>query len=386
MINLKPNPETFKITPQKRSRAPVVHRFWRMSIAFGLLAGFPSGLFLWLYLGGQIQQAEHYAYLVNLHATNQIIAFFGLFILGFIFTAGYHLNGGSARPVKQILWVLPAIAGGFILHLFTPLEGAGRLMMSASFAWSGLVMFGAAREGGFSRPVITTLCLPALITYAATPWLPLAEVNVAFFVVMTGPFFFVLMAGLQLIPNVMKGNRLSGMPGWVFIALIAASYLLIGYDTFINALNPALVALSLALPVIVYLVSVNIFKALNYCGPTSLSVAFIAGFSWFLIAMILLAIHGDAFLDSALHLIILGQVMTHIIAVGARVIGFFSGAYVISDARLTLLVLLWQLVPFTRGLASLIEFPAGVAWVTTATTVAVLLPWSILMLAGIRKV
>jgi hypothetical protein len=203
---------------------------------------------------------------------------------------------------------------------------------------------------------------------------------------MTGPFFFVLMAGLQLIPNVMKGNRLSGKPGWVFIALIAVSYMLVCYDTFVGQINPVLTALSFILPVIVYLAYVNIFKALNYCGPTSLSIAFIAGFSWFLAAMTLFAIHGEMFRENALHLIILGQVTTHIIAVGARVISFFSGDFVISDAKLTWLVLFWQLVPFTRGLDMILVFPSGTAWITTVVTVAVLLPWSVLMFARIRKV
>ena len=386
MINLKPNRSTFEITPQNRSRAPVVHQFWRISIVFGLLIGFPSGLYLWLQLGGQIQPAENYLYIVNLHATSQILIFFGLFILGFVYTAGYHLNGGQARPVKQIFWVLPAIAVGFILHLFQPLEQVGKLIISASFAYTGLMMLGAAKEGRFSKPVITALCLPALITFTAAPWLQLTDINVAFFVVLTGPFFFVLMAGLQLIPNVMKGDRLEGTPGWVFIVLMMTSYLLIAYSAFVSQVNPALIALSLMLPVIMYLTCVNLFKALNYCGPTSLAIAFIAGFSWFFAAMVLLAIHGDTFMENALHLIVLGQVTTHVIAVGARVIGFFSGDYAISDVRLTRLVLLWQLVPFTRGLDAVIDFPAGTAWITTVTTVAVLLPWSVLMLARIRKV
>ncbi len=386
MINLKPNSSTFKITPQKRTRQPIVHQFWKLSIAFGLLIGFPAGLYLWLQLGGQIQPAENYPYIVNLHATSQIIVFFGLFILGFVYTAGYHLNGGQAKPIKQIFWVLPAIAAGYILYLIPPLEPLGKLIMSVSFAYSGLMMLGAAREGQFSRPVITTLSLTGLLTFAAAPWLQLTDIKIAFFVVMTGPFLFVLMAGLQLIPNVMKGNRLEGKPGRVFIFLIAIAYLTTGYGTFISEVNPALIALSFMLPVIVYLTQVNIFKALNHCGPTSLSIAFTAGFSWFFIAMILLAIHGETFLENALHLIILGQITTHVIAVGARVIGFFSGDYTISDARLTWLVLLWQLVPFTRGLDSLIDFPDRTAWITTTVTVAVLLPWAILMLARIRKV
>jgi hypothetical protein len=386
MINLKPNSSTFEITPQKRSRPPVVHQFWKTSIAFGLLIGFPTGLYLWLQLGGQIEYADSYAYLMNLHATSQLIVFFGLFILGFVYTAGYHLNGGQARPIKQIFWVLPAIAIGYILYLIPPVTVLGKLMMSASFAYTGLMMFGAAKEGNFSKPAITALCLPGLITFAAAPWLQLTDVKTAFFVVMTGPLFFVLMAGLQLIPNVMKGSRLEGNPGWIFVFLIFTAYLLAAYGTFFGEVSLAMMTMPFVLAVIVYLMHVNIFKALNHCGPTSLSIAFIAGFSWFFATMILLPIHGEPFLENALHLIILGQVMTHVIAVGARVIGFFSGDYAISDANLTKLVLLWQLVPFARGLDGIIDFPSGTAWITVALTVAVVLPWSILVLARIRKV
>ena len=299
MINLKPNSSTFEISPQKRTRVPVVHQFWRISIAFGLLIGFPTGLYLWLQLTGQIEPVEAYAYLANLHATSQLIVFFGLFILGFVYTAGYHLNGGQARPIKQIFWVLPAIAVGYILYLIPPVMVLGKLLMSASFAYTGLMMLGAAKEGGFSKPAITALCLPGLITFAAAPWLQLTDITVAFFVVMTGPFFFVLMAGLQLIPNVMKGNRLEGCPSWLFVFLIITAYLLAAYSTFFGAVSMILITLPFMLAVIVYLKYVDIFKALNHCGPTSLSIAFIAGFSWFFATMILLAIHGETFMENA---------------------------------------------------------------------------------------
>ena len=49
-------------------------------------------------------------------------------------------------------------------------------------------------------------------------------------------------------------------------------------------------------------------------------------------------------------------------------------------------VLLWQLVPATRGLDYLISFPDVTAWITVLVTVAVLYPWAFRMLARIKEV
>lgn len=158
------------------------------------------------------------------------------------------------------------------------------------------------------------------------------------------------------------------------------------YDAFVDSVSPLVSSLLLLLPILYYLVRVKFFRALNHCGPTSLAIAFVAAFAWVLIALLLLAIHGEGFRENALHLIALGQITTYIIAVGSRVIGFFSGDYVISDGRLTLVILLWQLVPLTRGLDFLIDFPDGTAWITALVSLAVLLPWALLMLIRISRV
>ena len=363
-----------------------MHRFSRASVIFGMLIGFPVGLYLWLFLKGHAPEMGDYATLVNLHAMTQVLMFFGLFILGFAYTAGYHLNGGQPRPVEQVKWVLSAVVMGFLIWLIPPLAMLGKLIISVAFAYTAVLMANAARQGGLSKPAITFLCVPGLITFAITPWLDLTDVKLAWFAIMCGPFLLALMAGLQLIPNVMKGDRLEGSTAWLFAALMLTGCLVTTVDAFITPINPLISSLMLAVPVIYYLFQVNLFKALNHCGPTSLAIAFIAAFSWFFIAMLLLAIHGEGFRENALHLIILGQICTYIIAVGSRVIGFFSGDYVISDGKLTFVVLLWQLVPATRGLDYLISFPDVTAWITVLVTVAVLYPWAFRMLARIKEV
>lgn len=363
-----------------------MHRYSRVSVIFGVLLGFPVGLYLWLFLKGHVSEAGDYAYLVNLHAMTQMLMFFGLFILGFAYTAGYHLNGGQPRPVSQVKWVLPAVVAGFVIYLIPPLAVPGKLTISVAFAYTAVLMANAARQGGLSKPAITFLCVPGLITFALMPWLDLTDVKIAWFAIICGPFLLAMMAGLQLIPNVMKGDRLEGQQAWLFAGLIFAGCTVTAIDTFVAPVNPLASSLMLVLPVLFYLYQLNFFKALNHCGLTSLAIAFIAAFSWFFIAMILLAIYGEGFRENALHLIVLGQITTYILAVGSRVIGFFSGDYVISDGRLTVVVLLWQLVPATRGLDYLIGFPDITAWITVLVSVIVLYPWAYRMLARIKEV
>ena len=386
MINLKPNRSTFEISPQQRTREPVVHRFSRASVLFGVAVGFPVGLYLWLLLKGSVPEAGDYAYLVNLHAMTQMVMFFGLFILGFAYTAGYHLNGGQPRPVNQVKWVLSAVVAGYLIWLVPPLVLLGQFVMSVAFAYTAALMANAARQGGLSKPAITFLCVPGLATFALMPWLDLTDVKVAWFALICGPFLMAMMAGLQLIPNVMKGERLEGQKAWLFAVLMLAGCVVTAVDTFLMSIDPLVASLMLALPIGYYLYQVKLFKALNHCGPTSLAVAFVFAFGWVLIALLLLAIQGEGFRENALHLIILGQICTYIIAVGSRVIGFFSGDYVISDGRLTFVVLLWQLVPATRGLDYLADFPPAIAWLTVLVAVVVLYPWAFRMLARIKEV
>ena len=386
MMNLKPNRSTFEITPQQRTREPVVHRFSRASVIFGTLIGFPVGLYLWLFLKGNISEVGDYAHLVNLHAMTQMVMFFGLFILGFAYTAGYHLNGGQPRPVNQVKWVLSAVVAGYLIWLIPSLALFGQLVMSLAFAYTAALMINAARQGGLSKPAITFLCVPGLITFALMPWLNLTDVKVAWFAVMCGPFLMALMAGLQLVPNVMKGARLEGASAWWFAGLMLLNCAVIAIDTFVTPVNLLFSSGLMILALLFYLNRVKFLQALNHCGPTSLAFAFVFAFGWVFIALVLLAIHGEGFRENALHLIILGQITTYILAVGSRVIGFFSGDYVITDGRLTYLVLLWQLVPATRGLDYLTDSSSATAWLTVAVAVLVLYPWAYRMLMRIKEV
>ncbi|MBF0274516.1 MAG: NnrS family protein [Nitrospinae bacterium] len=386
MLNIKLNKETYQITPQQRTRPPVVHHFWRIAIIFALLLGFPSGIYLWLYINHQLDELSGYTFLLSVHSTIQLLGFFGLFILGFLYTAGYHLNGGSPRPIKHITWVLPALITGIILKLYPPTEVIGNSFITLAFGFTGYVMLVAAKEGGFSRPAHSTLTLLGLITFSVAPWLNLLDPHIVLYVVLGGPVLFVLLAGLQLIFNVMKGSKLEGLPSSTFAIQITIAYTLLTVHTFVKPVALYFISLSFLLPVVYYIVKVRLISGIKYCGPTSLALAFILGFSWLITSLLLLAIHGGFFMENTIHLIVLGQISTHILAVGSRVIGFFSGEYVIAEEKLIGLILFWQIVPVTRGLDILLDFPYFTSWITSAVTGIVFVLWSFLMFAKIRKV
>ncbi len=381
------NRSTFEIQPQKQTRPPVVHHFWKLSLFFALLAGFPQGVFLWLQLNGLLLPNENYFYIVALHADIQILCFFGLFLAGFLFTAGFHLNGGSPRPFKEVVWVAPAIGCGLLLTLFPLSEFTGKLLLSACFLYAGLLMYHAAKEGSFPRPPITLLSVLGSLTMAIAPFMPLADPQTGIIILICGPLFFVYLAGMQLIPNIMKAGMPNRQLMKLFMALTLLLWLLCMAHLFLFPLPWWCIGSLMVLLCLTYLFAVHLVTGICYCGPTSLALGFIFGFTWNIAGALMLIVYGEQGVDAAIHLIAAGQITGHVIAVGSRVAGFFSGDYVMKEEKLIALLLCWQILPVVRGFDGfLFTAPPLLIACSAATAMILFLIWGWCMLKRLQKI
>lgn len=349
---------TYKISPMTRTRIPVFHRFWGAAILAGLFVGFPLGSWVWSVLNGIIDNSTFYNELRDVHLTVQVFVFFGLFVAGFALQSGAHVLGGSPPKSEQVIWIYPLILLGVLLRI-VPLgymQLAGNLIITAGNLWLLFVMVRIALGGDRSRLVsIGSLFVAGFGVLAAAPWLDIDVASRGFFVLWAGVFLIVLAAGQQLIANVLGARRFNRAGGAFFAFFTIASVVTLGLTVFGGPDLSRLTGVLMALAVIFYLGFLGVVPALIETGFTSLAIAFVFNFCWALIVAFAL-VFADLTWDALLHILALGSVTTMIIAVGARVLGFFSGKAPISDGILAMLIVGWQLVPLFRGGGQIMDF------------------------------
>jgi len=349
---------TYKISSMQRTRIPVFHRFWGAAILVGLFVGFPVGSWVWAVLNGIIDNTMLYDELRNVHLTVQVFVFFGLFVAGFALQSGAHVLGGSPPKSEQVIWIYPLILLGVLLKCVPSanVQVAGNVLITAGNLWLLFVMLRTAMGGDKTRLVpIASLFVTGFSVLAAAPWLDLSDASQGFFVLWSGIFLIVLGAGQQLIANVLSAKRFNPAGGTIFALTALASVVALGLTVFTGLNLPQLTGVLMALTVISYIGFLGVIPALIKTGFTSLVLAFVFNFFWALTIAFSLFFADPAW-DAILHILALGSITTMIIAVGARVLGFFSGKAVLSEGALTLLIIGWQLVPLFRGGGQILDF------------------------------
>lgn len=342
----------------KRTRIPVFHRFWGAAILAALLIGFPLGSWVWSVLNGVVDNVRFYEELRSIHLTVQVFVFFGLFVAGFALQSGAHVLGGSPPKSEQVIWIYPLILSGVLLRCIPSanVQIAGNIIITAGNLWLLFVMLRTALGGDKTRLVpIASLFVVGFIVLAAAPWLDISDAPKAFFVLWSGVFLIVLAAGQQLIANVLNAKRFNQMGGAIFAITALASVTVLGITVFTEANLSQVAGILMALTVISYIAFLGVIPALIKTGFTSLVTALIFNLLWALIIAFSL-VFADPAWDAIVHILALGSITTMIIAVAARVLGFFSGKVALSEGALTILICGWQLVPLFRGGGQLLDF------------------------------
>lgn len=351
MALFKRDKSSYQISSIKLTRTPVFHRFWGAAILCGLFFGFPFGSWVWAVLSGIVDMPSQYETIKTAHASIQVFVFFGLLIAGFALQSGAHVLAGSPPKSEQVIWIYPLILLGVVFKIVpsTYLQILGNLIISVGNLWLLYVMVRTALGGDRSRLVpIGSLFFIGFLIMAAAPWLDLANADQSFFVLWSGVFLIILAAGQQLIANVLSAKRFDQLDASIFAVTAFSSVISLGFTVFTDHQFPELTGVLMALTIIFYLAFLGVIPALKKTGFTSLVIAFIFNFGWALIIALAL-IFSDPTWDAILHILALGCVTTMIIAVAARVLGFFSGKVALSESALTVLIIAWQLVPILRG-------------------------------------
>ncbi len=385
MALFKRKKSTYEISSMKRTRIPVFHRFWGAAILAALFIGFPLGSWVWTVLNGIVDNAGFYGELRDIHMTVQVFVFFGLFVAGFALQSGAHVLGGSPPKSEQVIWIYPLILLGVLLRCIPSanIHLAGNAIITAGNLWLLFVMVRTALGGDKTRLIpIASLFVIGFIVLAAAPWLDIGDASQAFFVLWSGVFLIVLAAGQQLIANVLKAKRFSQAGGAIFILNAIASVAALGLTVFAGMGLSQITGVLMALTVISYIYFLGIIPALIKTGFTSLVIAFVCNFLWALVIAFAL-IFADPAWDAIVHIMALGGITTMIIAVGARVLGFFSGKVALSEGSLTWLILGWQLVPLFRGGGQLFDFRSVffIFWLELLFSI-----WAILCFKRVLKV
>ena len=358
MALFKRDKSSYQISSIKLTRVPVFHRFWGAAILCGLFFGFPLGSWIWASLSGIVDIPSQYETIKAAHVSIQVFVFFGLLIAGFALQSGAHVLAGSPPKSEQVIWIYPLILLGVAFKIVpsTYLQVLGNFIITAGNLWLLYVMVRTALGGDLSRLVpIGSLFFIGFLIMAAAPWLDLNDAGHSFFVLWSAVFLIILAAGQQLIANVLSAKRFDKLDASLFAVTAFASVVALGFTVFTDHQFPELTGVLMALTIIFYLAFLGVIPALKKTGFTSLVIAFVFNFAWALIIALAL-IFSDPSWDSILHILALGCVTTMIIAVAARVLGFFSGKAALSEGSLTALIIGWQLVPLLRGGGELFNF------------------------------
>ncbi len=107
-----------------------------------------------------------------------------------------------------------------------------------------------------------------------------------------------------------------------------------------------------------------------------LAVAFCSGYCWALFGMGTLALTGSNALDSVFHLLVLGWLTPLIIAVSSQVLRAISGKFWLTPNALISLLLIWQLVPFGRGMRQIMPLAPAFSLLVIVAVTTVTLAWS----------
>lgn len=363
---LAPADQSF--APMTFTRQPVLHRFWLGGLLFAGV-GFLFGFFLWMWQHGQLPVQGDFFLIRLWHARVQIEGFLGSFLLGFALQSGPHVTGGKPPPSSSLLKLTLLLWTGLFFSLFSLewLAMTGAVLVSVAYGGAGYFLFQVTRHGNPGFRIQRGYPLAAGMTLmAAAPWLSLDDPGEALFLLWCGPVTMALVAGQQLIQNVLGGRLLQNQPARLFAITLALAW----FFSALAGLTPLeiwpLAGAAWLVTLFVLLHGTQFFVAAWRMGGASINITLTLGFLHALLAAAWL-VTGEGSLDVAVHLLGVGCLTTLIIGVTVRVAGFFSAGAVMGDRIASWLLLLWAGVAWTRGFFPILAMPERLTlWMSLA--------------------
>lgn len=372
------------MTPMTFTRLPVLHRFWGGGLVAAMV-GFALGFVLWAWQQGVMEVPAAYPELRLWHARIQILMFVGSFLLGFALQSGPHVVGGQPPPSRTLLWLLPLLWSGFLLTLVPNvwIVGVGNLLISITYGGAAWFLWRMTLGGDPARRMVRGMPLAAsFLPLAVAPWLALDHAAMALWVLWCGPMTSALVAGQQLIQNVLGGTLLQGGRARLFAASLTLAWILSGVATFSTENTWPWAGVAWLVVILTLASGTGFVQAAWRARFKAINVTLVLGFLSAGGCALLLGVQGRALsLDAAVHLLGAGALTTLILGVAARVAGFFSGDAVLNDRVLVYLLLLWSMVALLRTLSTLtpLAMPTDPRWLWIALTAGgvILTLWSL---------
>ncbi|MBF8274856.1 MAG: hypothetical protein HW380_3961 [Magnetococcales bacterium] len=339
-------------TPMNFTRRPVLHLFWAGGVV-AMVLGFSIGFLLWMAQTGFLDIIDDYQTLKLWHARIQIIGFTGSFLLGFALQAGPHVLGGHPPPFVSSVSIIPALWLGLVLGEFQSsfISVIGNLLISLAFLHPSYLLLKISLEGDpqwrFSRGIPMA---GGFLLMASSPWLDLVDPEKALFILWCGPITIAMVAGQQLINNVIKGGKIVGKSGLAFLALLTTAWLTTALATFTQILPWNIAGIEWLLVLAMLAWKTNLFPALTKFGFAAISLTLFLGFIGMIVAASVMAIGNDVMpVDAVVHILGAGVTTVLIIGVVSRVVGFFSGGAVLSDLAVSVTLLIWSAIATLRA-------------------------------------
>lgn len=377
---LPPDPP---LTPMTFTRLPVVHLFWAGGL-FAALLGFGVGFLLWSWQQGILPMGEFYPLLKLWHARIQIILFLGSFLLGFALQSGPHVVGGPPPPSRPLLRLLILLWVGFFLSLIFHgwLLDLGNMMVSIAYLGAVYYLARIAQKGDPSRRLSRGIPLAlSFIPLAIAPWLALDNAEQALWVLWCGPITSALVAGQQLINNVLGGKLLQGRIATLFAVTLLTAWILSTLAAFSTVAAWHWAGLAWVAVLIVFILGTHFLRAAWRFGFAAIQVTLVGGFASALLSAGWLAMPENPLTaEAALHLLGVGMLTTLILGVVARVVSFFVGSMAFNDRMLCYLLFVWNTVAFAR-------LATALGWhIPNTGLIALMLAGSLIILVWIFRI
>ncbi|MBF0417067.1 MAG: NnrS family protein [Magnetococcales bacterium] len=361
-------PADTSFAPMTFTRQPVVHRFWLGGLVLAFV-GFFFGFFLWMWQHDQLPIQGDFFLIRLWHARVQIEGFLGSFLMGFALQSGPHITGGKPPPSSSLLKLPFLLWIGLFLSLFSLewLALIGMVLISMAYGGAGYFLWQVTRQGNPRFQIPRGYPLAAgMALMAAAPWLSLDDPNEALFLLWCGPVTMAMVAGQQLIQNVLGGRLLQDRPARLLVITLALAWLF----TALAGLTPLeiwpMAGAAWLITLFLFLHGTHFFAAAWRNGLSSINVTLTLGFLHVLMAAGWL-VTGEGTPDVAVHLLGVGSLTTLIIGVTVRVAGFFSAGAVMGDRVALWLLLLWAGVAWMRSFFPVWAMPERLTlWVSLA--------------------
>ncbi len=360
------------LSPMVFSRRPVVHRFWAGGVVAAVI-GFGLGFFLWSWQQGLLPVVDGYPSLKSWHARLQLLLFAGSFLLGFALQSGPHVIGGPPPPARPLLRLLLLLQIGFVVSV--PFDAVGNLLISMACLWAVYLLLRITLGGDPLRRLPRGIPLTAsFLPLAVAPWLPLDHADMAIWVLWCGPVTSALVAGQQLIQNVLGGRLLQGWPARGFALALLVAWTVTTLAAFVSGVFWSWAGMAWLVALTLLMIGTDLLRAAGRFGLASINVTLVLGFACAWLSALWLAWMGESLpLDGVVHLLGAGMLTLLILGVAARVVGFFSGVATLNDRLLCYLLPVW-------GMVALARVGTALGWPISQTGLRILMGVGILIL------